>query len=58
MKCYTEPRNWMDCLKRPRQWKMDMIFGTWNFKGLRRSLKTIAKRIKMYLRETGRIGFI
>jgi hypothetical protein len=27
MKCYKEPRNWMDALERPKLQKMDMRFG-------------------------------
>jgi hypothetical protein len=43
-KCYIDPRNWTDSLKRPRQWKMRLRFGTWNGRSLYGTglLKTVA----------------
>jgi hypothetical protein len=37
MKCYIGPWTWMDSLEQPKQWKMDVKFGTWNVKSLYRS---------------------
>jgi hypothetical protein len=40
----------MDSLEWPRQWKMDMMFGTWHVRSLYRagSLKTVACKLAKY----------
>jgi hypothetical protein len=50
MKCYTGPQNWTNSLEWPRQWKMDMRFGTMNVRSLYRtgSLKTVASEFAKY----------
>jgi hypothetical protein len=46
IKCYTRP--WMDSFEWPKQWKMDMSFGTWNVRSLYRLglLKTAARELQ------------
>jgi exonuclease III len=40
----------MDSLERPKHWKRDMRFGTWNVRSLYRagSLKTVARELGKY----------
>jgi hypothetical protein len=45
---YVEgPRKWTDSLARPKHWKRDMKFGTWNVRSLYRvgSLKTVGREL-------------
>jgi len=44
------PRTWTDPSVRPKQWKRDMGFGTWNVRSLYRSgsLATAARELARY----------
>jgi len=44
------PRDWTDSLVRPKQWKRDMRFGTWNVRIMYRSgsLVTEARELARY----------
>jgi hypothetical protein len=44
------PRTWTDTLIRPKQWKRDLGFGTWNFRSLYRSGShtTVARELARY----------
>jgi hypothetical protein len=33
-KCFEAPRAWTDSLARPKKWKKDVRFGTWNVRSL------------------------
>jgi hypothetical protein len=50
VKCYTGPWIRTDFLKQPKQWKMDMRFGTMNVRSLYRSgpLKTASRELTKY----------
>jgi hypothetical protein len=50
MNHYAQPRNRTDYLAQPKHQKMDMRFGTWNFRSLYRSgsLKTVAREWGKY----------
>jgi exonuclease III len=34
MECIKAPWTWTDSLAQPKQWKKDMIFGTWNIRSI------------------------
>jgi hypothetical protein len=50
MKYHKKPRNQTDCSVRPKQWKRDMTFGTWNVRSLYRSgsLMTVVREFARY----------
>jgi hypothetical protein len=51
MKCQKGPQTWTDSLnKRPKLWKMDMRFCTWNVRSLYMAglLMTVASEISVY----------
>jgi hypothetical protein len=55
-KCFKEPRTWTDSLVRPKQWKKDMRFGTWNVRSLCRvgAIKSVVGELeKLVLRVSG-----
>ena len=45
-----KPRTWTDTLVRPKKWKRNMRFGTWNVRSLYRpgSITTAAKELSSY----------
>jgi len=47
MKCYTGLWIWVDSQEQPRQWQMDIRFGTQNVRSVYRagSLKTVASKL-------------
>jgi len=42
MKHKDVPRTWTETLVRPKQWKRDIILGTWNVKSLCRAVSPTA----------------
>jgi hypothetical protein len=49
-KCFKAPRNWTDSLARPKQWKKDTRFGSWNVRGLYRvdAIKSVVGELEKY----------
>jgi exonuclease III len=44
------PQAWTDSLERPKQWKKDMRFGTWNIRSLCRvgAIKSVVGELEKY----------
>jgi hypothetical protein len=49
-KCFKTPRTWTDSLARPKHWKKDMRFGTWNVRSLCRvgAIKSVVGELEKY----------
>jgi exonuclease III len=50
MKCFKAPQTWTDSLARPKQWKKDIRFGTWNVRNLYRvgAIKSVVGELEKY----------
>jgi hypothetical protein len=49
-KCFKVPRTWTDSLVRPKHWKKDMRFGTWNVRSLYKvgGIKSVVGELEKY----------
>jgi hypothetical protein len=50
MKYFKALQTWTDSLARPKQWKKDMRFGTWNVRSLYRvgAIKSVVEELEKY----------
>jgi hypothetical protein len=57
-KCFKAPRTWTDYFARPKQWKKDTRFGTWNVRSLCRvgAIKSVVGELQKYKLHLMRLG--